>query len=113
MKGRAVRPFGVSDQYRSELWLTIRLPGGRHSYVGDLRGFPVDMRLQRIQFAEAVWSDDAVPLKLNRWSLPRIIARSGAGERINGANPALACIAPRATSPNVQESLAFRIEAKK
>ena len=51
--------------------------------------------------------------KLNRRPLPRIIPWSRASERLDSLDPALARVAPRAASPNIQESLAFRIEVKK
>jgi hypothetical protein len=57
----------------------------------------------------------AMPIrsKLNRRPLPRIIPWSRASERLDGPDPALARVLSRAASPDIQKSLALRIEMKK
>jgi len=51
--------------------------------------------------------------KLNRRPLPRIIPWTRASERLNSPDPALARVLSRAASPDIQKSLALRIEMKK
>ena len=45
--------------------------------------------------------------------MPRIVSRLGPRERLGSVTPALACVAPRAAPPSIQQSLAPCIEMKK
>src|ERR1700693_5966827 len=51
--------------------------------------------------------------ELDRWPLPRFVSRAGASQRLIGAAPALARVAPGAASPEIQQTLALRIEVEK
>jgi hypothetical protein len=56
---------------------------------------------------------DALRSEFNRRSVPRIVSRLGTRERLGSLAPALACVAPGAAPPSIQQSLTLCIEVKK
>src|SRR6266511_1648300 len=63
--------------------------------------------------ASAAGDAKALRSEFNPWSVPRIVSRFGTRERLGSLTPALACVAPGAAPPRIQQSLTLCIEVKK
>jgi hypothetical protein len=55
----------------------------------------------------------APPSELDRRSVPRIVSQRGATERLLGLAPTITCVTTWTATPNIQQSLALRIEVEK
>src|SRR5882724_2805821 len=95
---------------------TISIRSARLLYTITSRACPVSVTRTLI-FSGSIGNTLLGPRnyrsELDRRPLPAAVSRPGASDRLRGPAPALAGVAPRAAPPDVQQSLALRVEVEK